>query len=223
MTAASRPPMAIGIAGTTLAHGLLIGGILLAAHRAPEPLMVVYAVNLTAAPRPTETPTRTVAPPAPPKDVAPARKKAPPKKAPVKKTPAPTEKETARTTVTKPPVAPLPDETPGTGVDQLTFQQPGLQFPYPQYLENIVTQIRMRFTEIGWAPGLKADIAFTIRRDGSVYGVSFLSRSNSYAFNKAAEGAVQAAVNDRAFGPLPQGWPGQELPIAFSFTPKRPQ
>ena len=115
---------------------------------------------------------------------------------------------------------PLPGETPSTGNDQLTFKQPGLRFPYQEYLDNIVTQIRKRWA----APAarnarLRVEVAFTIQRDGTVTDITYARRSGNLLFDTEALGAIERAGRDRAFGPLPSGWNGESLPIAFNFTP----
>ena len=61
---------------------------------------------------------------------------------------------------------------------------------------------------------------FLIRRDGSVTGFRFLSRSGSYAFDLECQGAVEAVASAKAFGPLPAGFTDDVLPVIFSFDPK---
>jgi hypothetical protein len=46
-----------------------------------------------------------------------------------------------------------------------------------------------------------------------------VTRSGSFAFDLDAQGAVEAAGNARAFGPLPDGWEADVLPVSFYFKP----
>ena len=64
-----------------------------------------------------------------------------------------------------------------------------------------------------------AEISFLIMRDGSVHDIHFVTRSGSFAFDLGAQGAVEAAGNARAFGPLPDGWDADVLPVSFYFKP----
>jgi protein TonB len=210
-----------GVAGTVSVHVLLVAGMIFVAQRANEPAPLVYAVNLVAAPAPGPAPRRaveTATPTAPPEEAPPERARetapTPPREAPrqpVREDP---------TLPTKSAVAPLPNERPSTGSDQLTFRQEGLRFPYPEYLENIVTQIRKRWVN-PTGPGLRlrAEVAFTIHRDGTVTDIQYIRQSGQLLFDSNALGAVERAARDGAFGQLPSGWNGESLPISFSFTP----
>ncbi len=218
MSEIARAPVSIGVIGTTMAHGLFVAGLLLVAHRSTGPETISYAVNIVAAPAPSTASARsaTVAPPKrePEKTVA-AKPTVKPKK-PAAKTPKPAPpKPAAKTT-------PLPGETPGTGDDVLTRSFPGLKFPYPDYLKNIVNQIYSRFAQQTWPPGLEATVGFTIHRDGSVTEIVMLKQAGFYSFNLAAKSAVIATANANVFGPLPQGWPDDKLEISFSFSPRKP-
>ncbi len=95
----------------------------------------------------------------------------------------------------------------------------GIEFPFPGYLQNVVRQIALRFSP-GNPGTLRAEVAFLIRRDGSIAGLRLQSRSGVYAFDTEAMGAVDAAAQARAFGPLPQGFTDDVLPVIFSFDPR---
>ncbi len=109
--------------------------------------------------------------------------------------------------------------TGGRGTDVATVRTEGIEFPYAGYKDNIIRQIVLRFH----APpnvAARAEIMFLIRRDGSVTGMRFVSRSGNYAFDLEAQGAVEDAGNSRAFGPLPDGFSDDVLPVIFSFDPR---
>jgi protein TonB len=99
-----------------------------------------------------------------------------------------------------------------------TVQTEGIDFPFPGYLNNIVRQIALRFNPGDTNSGLRADVRFVIRRDGSVIGIGFVTRSGNYAFDLEAQGAIEAAA--RQFGPLPEGFHDDALPVVFSFDPR---
>ena len=106
----------------------------------------------------------------------------------------------------------------GKGTDVATVQTEGLDFPFPGYLNNIVRQIALRFNPSDANSGLRAEVRFVIRRDGSVIGIGFVTRSGNYAFDLEAHGAVEAAASQ--FGALPEGFRDDALPVVFSFDPR---
>lgn len=109
--------------------------------------------------------------------------------------------------------------TGGRGADVANVTVDGISFPYPGYLENVVRQIALRF-DPGGSRALTAVVAFLIRRDGSVSGLRLTKRSGVYSFDTEAMGAVDAAATAHAFGPLPQGFSDDVLPVIFSFDPR---
>ena len=187
----------------------------------------VYAVNLVAAPAPTER--RRIAReaiPTPPQEkpapVKPSPK--PPPKAPPKPEPKPSGADPARPGGSRRPTAGAgharaEGETPSTGTDVVTIKTPGLEFPYPEYLRNIVNQIYPRWDREDARGNRFAEISFLIRRDGSVHDIRFVTRSGSFAFDLSAQGAIEAAGNALAFGQLPDGWEADVLPVSFYFKP----
>jgi protein TonB len=118
-------------------------------------------------------------------------------------------------------VAPAEGETPSTGTDVATIKTPGLAFPYPEYLRNIVTQVYQRWDRASAKQSSFAEISFMILRDGSVRDIRFVTRSGSFAFDIDAQGAIEAAGNSQAFGQLPDGWEADVLPVSFYFKPTR--
>lgn len=106
------------------------------------------------------------------------------------------------------------------GRDAADVRVTGLQFPFPGYLDNLVRQVRLRFSPSQARAGLRADLAFVVARDGSVSGLRVVHGSGDYAFDLEAQGAVEAAGAAHAFGPLPDGFNASTLPVTFSFDPR---
>lgn len=215
-----------GMVGSAVVHLALLAGLLLVARGASAPPPLVYEVNLVAAPAPGPTPRRAAEAALPARrdeEVAPPEKPRP-KPKPAEQPPKPKSDAPERPDPqlqTRSDVTPLPGETPSTGTDQLTFRQEGLRFPYPDYLKNIVTQVRKRWVNpAGKGLRLRTEVAFTIQRDGTVTDISVSRRSGNFTFDTEAIGAVERAGKDGAFGPLPDGFNGLSLPIAFAFTPE---
>jgi len=213
---------------SALLHAALIG-LLLWATRPGAPIVLppVYRVNIVAAPpgpraigQVTSSPAPTAPAKVPPRmrevqTKAPAMPAKHPTQAPVRATP-----NTAKTKAVAPSKAPKAGGGPtgGRGTDVATVQTGGIDFPFPGYLNNIVRQIALNFTGQNPNSPLRADVAFLIHRDGTVTNFRFLTRSGSYAFDLAAQGAVEKA--SAAFGPLPSGFGDDVLPVVFSFDPR---
>jgi outer membrane biosynthesis protein TonB len=220
-----RPPgTTVGILGSLLVHG---GAVAIAFSQA-KPAQAgppTYAVELVAAPAPTQRQRLArEAVPTPPPEEKPAPVKPAPKPKPTKapappKPPPPTETRHEPPPKTSAPVAPAEGETPSTGTDVATIKTPGLQFPYPEYLRNIVTQVYRNWDRETARQSNFAEISFLILRDGSVRDIRFVTRSGSFSFDLGAQGAIEAAGNSRSFGPLPDGWDADVLPVSFYFKP----
>lgn len=224
------PGRAAGLIGTFLVHATAVS-LLFATVRPPvKPGPPVYAVNLVAAPKP--APKQRVAPeavPTPPVE-KPAPVKPKPKPKPVKTLPVPAPPPKPRPAEpeqreppppTQAPVAPAEGEEPSTGTDAATIKTPGLAFPHPEYLRNIVNQVYRRWDRSAASRRLSAEISFFILKDGAVRDIRFVTRSGSFNFDLNAQGAIEAAGNVRAFGPLPDGWPAEVLPVSILFKPTR--
>ncbi len=218
-------PERAGIAGTMLAHGLLAGAALVMVPRSPGPTPLVYAVNLVAAPLAAEAPRRapSEATPTAESETAPSAKapvRAKPKPVPAKPKPPAAVQRDERAAQVRATNTLAPGEAPSTGRDQVTVQQAGFQSQFPGYVNNIVEQVRVRWPQPTSARPLRTEVAFTILRDGSVTGIEVVVRSGSSAFDAAAQAAIEAAGNARAFGILPSAFPGDALPVTFFFSPK---
>ncbi|MBS1240830.1 MAG: TonB protein [Gemmatimonadetes bacterium] len=224
---ADRGEVVAGLAGTALAHGLALAFVIAISLQHADPLGTVYAVNLVAAPAaPPEikraTPEATPRP-APAERTAPIE---PPKKTakaipvPARPTPQPrTEAAPQRATANRP----MPGETPSTGTDVANVSTPGAEFPFPGYLQTIVNEIYRRWQRPAGSPALRTEITFLILRDGTVKEIRVATRSRSFSFDLGAQGAVEAAANARAFGPLPEGFPSDVLQISLWFVPRGTQ
>lgn len=216
-----RDHTGLALAGTLLVHSAT-GAFLIAAgsggHAKAPP---TYKVRLVAAPtpdpsarrapdaldRPAETPApapnakkpprSTIAPAAPPREDAKAREAAP------------------RST---PKVAPAPGEKPSTGDDVATVSTEGIDFPFPEYIENVVSKVRLEWMRPGQNIALEAEVSFLIHRDGSVSQIHFVKRSGNFAFDLEAQGAIEKAGLVRAFGSLPKDWASEVLFVRFYFS-----
>ena len=233
-----RPPprgLGVPVAISALLH-VGIAGAFIVAKPTPAPARPpVYKVNIVAAPpgprqvgavtpTPPETPPPDAKPPAR-ADVTPAAPVLPPKTAVAtkKRTPPPPATPIPIPPKTKPQTAPVQQAgggaTGGRGTDVATVRTEGIEFPFPGYLNNIVRQIALRFDPSTRNAGLRAEVSFLIHRDGSVSNVRFLTRSGVYGVDLEAQGAIEAAANAHAFGPLPSGFTDDILPVTFSFDP----
>ena len=220
-----------GPAGISLAlHLTLVALVVLSFRKGPpEVLPPIYRVNIVAAPagpraigtvQPEPVAAQPVKPEvAPPAPAVTKEKAVPIAKATPKKTPA---KATPNETAKPVPPAPAPRAGGGPigdkGTDVATVQTDGIDFPFPGYLNNIVRQIALRFNPADANSSRRAEVRFVIRRDGSVIGFGFVTKSGSYAFDLEAQGAVEEAA--KAFGPLPDGFRDDALPVVFSFDPR---
>ncbi|HEX4575382.1 MAG TPA: energy transducer TonB [Gemmatimonadales bacterium] len=219
--------LSAGLIGTIGVHAL--AGLLLvtgaAAARKPAP--PTYRVHLVAAPEPNpearpapaavERPAE--APPAPAPKTKPA-----PKNTASKAAPPPVADNTKREAAprTTPKAAPLPGETPSTGSDVATVSTEGQEFPFPEYLQNIVAQVLRRWQRPFQSTPLEAEVSFLVHRDGKVSDLQFIRRSGSFAFDLEAQGAIEEAGRFKAFGPLPDGWSSDVLFVRFYFSGRRP-
>jgi len=231
VSTAKQPLDLRGPLGISLALHLSIVALALIASRqsAPEVLPPIYKVDIVAAPpgeraigevKPEETPEVTppaaapVAPPTPKEKAVPLTKPLP-KKAAARSTPVPPAAKPVPKTA-----APRAGGGPqgGSGTDVATVHTEGIEFPFPGYLNNIVRQIALNFKPSDTNSGLKADVMFLIYRNGSVKIVRFVTRSGSYSFDLEAQGAIESAAPN--FGPLPDGFRDDVLPVVFSFDPR---
>ena len=116
--------------------------------------------------------------------------------------------------------AAAPEQSP-QGVEGSPVRLEGAPFPYPEYLANIILQIKRHWRPPAGGRQLRAELSFSITRDGSVEDVSWVRRSGMPEFDLEARGAIEAAGRRGAFGQLPEGYPSDRLRVSFFFDPTR--
>jgi outer membrane biosynthesis protein TonB len=193
-------------------------------QQAGEPEPVIETPQIVAPP-PAETPLPQVEPTPP----APQPRPAPePAQQPRQTPPTPTQQAPPTPTppTERPPVReptptrgnnPQPVQVGGDGVN---VRQDGMEFPYPDYLNNVVLQIHNHFRWSG-ASNLEAQVTFYILRDGAVGGLEVTRRSGNLAFDLEAAGAIEQVAARGRFGALPAGWQQDRLWVSFRFLPPR--
>lgn len=206
--------------GSFLLHAVLGALVIWAGTRWTLPAPVdVYRVDLVAAPRPaapdasTATAQKETPKTRPPEEPT---EKAKLKKAPeaAPETPAETPKE----------AEPKPAETKKTLEKpnaEETIRLEGAPFPYPEYLENMVVQVKRRWRPPTGPQRLTAEIAFVIHKSGNVTDIEWVRRSGAFTFDLEARGAIETAARQQAFGALPDGYPSDQLRVVFLFDPAR--
>jgi outer membrane biosynthesis protein TonB len=223
----SRPSRR-ALVGSLAIHATLLAGVIAAGiTRRPDlPEMIVYRVDLVSPPAqelgepepPVAPPQRQVVQDQPPPATPPPPRPTPPPPPPVRTEP-PRQQPPPETPPT-PPRSQTPDPTTRVAGENLTVRLDGEEFPFPEYLENIIRQINRYFRWSG-TPGLSAEVYFLIRRDGSVEDIRILRGSGNIGFNFEAMGAIEQAGSRHAFGPLPDDYRADMLPVAFEFLPQR--
>ena len=221
----------MGLAGTALVHGLAVLMLVFAGRQAlSRSALPAYRVELVAAPvsgsdpAPTAAATPTPAPVAPAVRTPPVRTPLASRRSPAAATPA-RPSPAAATPAPRPSPVPGPatantNAAPGTGTDAATIRTEGVEFPFPGYLRNLVSQVYRRWRPPGGNTDLEAEMIFFVHRDGSVTGLQFVKRSGSFAFDLEAQGAVEASARAAAFGALPAGYGPDLLPVSFFFSPR---
>ncbi len=218
------------VVGSLGVHTLALAVIFWGATRiAIPPPPQIYEVQLIAAPQP--APVRTVPVPDRPRQAPELKEQlrpletrpAPTQRARPETRPAESEPEEAaeqpQPPVEERPAAP-PEQAP-EGVKDLPVRLEGAPFPYPEYLANIILQIKRHWRPPTGGGQLRAELAFTILRDGSVGSVAWVRRSGDPAFDLEARGAIETAGRRGAFGPLPNDYPSDQLRVSFFFDPTR--
>jgi protein TonB len=211
----------MAVTGTLVVHGV-VGLFLFGTPSGHKRLPPTYTVRLIAAPASdleSRKAPEALERPAEEKP-APAPQVKTPKSTVSRATPPPTRDQVRREAAprTTPTNQPLPGETPSTGNDVATVSTEGVAFPFPEYLQNIVSQVLRRWQRPAQATPLEAEVSFFVHRDGSVTDLQFIKRSGNFAFDLEAQGAVEAAGRDKSFGMLPDGWTADVLFVRFYFS-----
>jgi periplasmic protein TonB len=225
----SRPSRAVtnvplGLIGTIVVHGVALT-IFLASASGARSAPPTYRVRLVAAPD--LTPDQRPAPPAVEREAAP-KEPPPPTAKPVPKNTASTAAPPPVADTKKREAAPrstaanrMPGEAPSTGSDAATVSTEGVEFPFPEFLQNIVSQVLRRWQRPLDNTPLEAEVGFMVHRDGSVTDLQFVKRSGNFAFDLEAQGAIEEAGRFKAFGALPDGWVPDVLFVRFYFSGRR--
>lgn len=222
----SRPRPGKGaVVASVLAHVALLGGAIAASLLVADPLPAfeVYRVELVSPPpaeagpdRPAPPEPEPVTTPEPVEDEPEPEPQPPEPEEPKRETPPP-ERPPEPSREPEPSRGPEPDPESAGGED-LDVRIDGKDFSDPAYLENITRQNRRYFRWSGDS-GLRACVYFEILRDGGTRDIRVVRGSGNFRFDLAARGAVEAAGSREAYGPLPESWPHEYLPVAFYFTP----
>ena len=118
------------------------------------------------------------------------------------------------------PAPERPADAPTTGGEDLNIATEGREFPFPEYLANVITQVKRYFR---WNEDTrpKATVYFEITPDGSVRRMRVVESSGNIRFDFAVQGAVETAGNRGEFGPLPDAYAGAFLPVQLEIEPPR--
>jgi outer membrane biosynthesis protein TonB len=161
-------------------------------------------------------------PPPPPPTTAPRQQTAPPPPPPPPppEEPPPQPREAPPAQAAAASTGPQPDPS-SPGGEGITAQLRGVQCPTPEYCNNIIRQIHRYFRSPGAGAAGDADVYFQINRDGSISDLRLISSTGGAGFRLAVMEAVEQAGLNRAFGPLPQPYRADQLPVSFYFRPSQ--
>ena len=102
--------------------------------------------------------------------------------------------------------------------EELTIRMEGLERDYPAYYGNIVRQLQRCFRPPRSRAQLSTTIYFEIRPNGSTAEERLYERSGNADLDYGALAAVaDCAGAQQLFGPLPDDYPYQRLPVLFTF------
>jgi outer membrane biosynthesis protein TonB len=225
-----RGPGVRPVLASVALHLALVAPVVAFTRVQPAAEFETIRITLVSMPAPVEA-TRP-APPAPPEpepeppapDPTPAPVEAPPPERPPepRPEPRPDPPRTERPTPPRPapPATPPPAAEPTPGADGLNIQTEGREFPFPEYLNNVIVQVHRYFR---WTDGgtPRATIFFEIMADGSVRNIRVIRPSGNIRFDFAVQGAVETAGNRGAFGPLPDAYAAGSLPVQLEVEPPR--
>ncbi len=217
-------PGKVALTSSIVLHVSLIGAVLIAAKtsRAEEPTAQFQTFRIAISSPPPQVAGEPE--PAPAKPAIAKQPKPPevtPKKSPVKKTaPAIVDAKPATPKKAEPVKGKNPKPGAAQGGDGLNVLMEGEEFPFPNYLENIIRQVDRFFRPLGEG-NLETEVGFYIRRDGSVSGLRVHKKSGNSLFDIQAVESVEQAAKRGLLGALPKEFPRDSLGILFKFVPPR--
>lgn len=211
-------------------HAVLLVPLVVFA-RPPEPIeFETVRVTLTMEPPADVVETQEPAPALPQPEPEPEPIPEPEPEAEVREEPPPEPKpeRVERPKTEKPPETPEPRPTPApdtppatnAGGDEMNLSTEGREFPFPDYIENVIVQVKRYFRWDGDTRP-KGVVFFEIQTDGSVRNIRMARASGNFRFDLAVQGAVETAGNRGAFGPLPEAYVGSSLPVQIEVEPPR--
>jgi periplasmic protein TonB len=114
----------------------------------------------------------------------------------------------------------LPRSTAGsTGAPNAVAVQGGTGFRFPWYVDVITRKVRENWyiqeVDPSTPKGQQVVVTFILARDGSPSGIQIAQSSGSSSLDTSAMRAVQRV---ESFGPLPPGYNGSTLSVAYTFT-----
>ena len=221
-------PRALGI---SMALHLLLLVPLVVFARPPEPIQFeTVRVNLVSPP-PTDVIEPEPAPPEPEPEPRPTPAEPEPEPEPeaeARDEPEPEPEREPEPDGEKPPETPDPQPEPvaepadsaARGGENLNIATEGREFPFPDYLANVIVQVNryFRWNEDSQPKGI---IYFEVLSDGGVRNIRMVQSSGNLRFDYAVQGAVETAGNRGAFGPLPDAYAGPFLPVQLEIEPPR--
>ncbi len=140
------------------------------------------------------------------------------------------EPEPEREDIEKPPETPerqaetepteQPPDSAEVGGENLNIATEGREFPFPEYLSNVIIQVNRYFR---WSDDSRpvGVVYFEITPDGRARSIRMVRPSGNLRFDFAVQGAVETAGNRGAFGPLPDAYAGGFLPVQLEIEPPR--
>lgn len=199
----------------------------------PPPLTNPLTFQIDIVSPPATAPEPEPEPPAPEEDLVveqpdpqPAEPEEPPPVVDDKPEPEEVETPPPETKPTPPPETEPAEEKPAADSagakasgEDLQVRMEGLQRDYPEYYRNIIRQINRCFRWSGGGRGWEAELYFVIHRDGTVSDLDITRESGNIRFDVAASEAVGDCAGRGRFGPLPEDFAWDQLPVLFTFRP----
>lgn len=212
----SEAPPRQAILGSLGLHGVFVAVVAFTATApGPPPMPRTVRVRMVAA-APEDAPIRVD--PSPPEVAEEEHRPPPPDPTPEQRPETETPTVEAEVPVEREP-EPEPARAEDVGDEVVNVQIDGANSLFPDYNRNIIRQIQRYWRPPAGARDLRAEISFVIHRDGSVSDIKWVTKSGSPPFDLMSHGAVESAARDRAFGPLPDAFPGDAMGVSFYFDP----